>query len=127
MLTKILLTALVIGAVYLYLRRKRERVALGEARPFAAGSAPQPFQALAFRRLAGALLLLSLLGASAFFVHRWYDDQTLLNIRVINSTTGDVVLYQAYKGDLEGRSFVTVYGQSVSIAGNERMEIQEER
>lgn len=118
MLTKILITALVIFGCYLFLRYSRRPAPDTRREP-----ARPAVNGTAFRRLAAGVLLLSLLAAVAAFLYGWYDDRTLLDIRVINTLTGDVVHYQAYKGDLEGRSFVTLYGQQVSIADSERLEV----
>ncbi|WP_207061298.1 hypothetical protein [Motiliproteus sp. SC1-56] len=122
MLTKILLTALVIGAAYLFLRHQRLKASPSSGTDRSAPATGEHSPAL--RRLAAGLLIVFLGLAAAFFAYRWLDDRTLLEIRIVNSVTGEVVRYQAYKGDLEGRRFVTVHGQSVSLADSERMEVQ---
>ncbi|RDE22549.1 hypothetical protein DV711_08125 [Motiliproteus coralliicola] len=122
MLTKILVTALVIFACYLFIRYKRGQALPAPARPKRDSAAEQSAQK-PIRMLALGLCLVSLLASGAFLGFRWWDDQRLLQVRVINADNGEVVEYQAYKGDVEGRSFITIYGQQVSIAASERMEI----
>tara|TARA_R110001583_G_scaffold1313_6_gene10797 strand:+ start:1283 stop:1669 length:387 start_codon:yes stop_codon:yes gene_type:complete len=124
MLTKILVTALVVFGCYLFIRFKRRQqtssmrvIEVAAERPSLLGSP--------VRMLALGLCVLSLLASAVFLGYRWSDNRTLLQVRVISATSGEVVEYQAYKGDVEGRSFVTLYGQRVSIAASERMEIHE--
>ncbi len=128
MLTKILLTVVVIMGCYLFIRYKRGR-SLPPLRVLEvvshSGSHSGPRSPV--RMLALGLCLISLLVSALFMGWRWQDNRTLLEVRVISATTGEQVDYQAYKGDLEGRSFITIYGQRVSIADSERMEINEAR
>jgi hypothetical protein len=128
MLTKILVTALVIIGCYLFLRYKRGR-SLAPLRVLEvvshSGADRNPRSPM--RMLALGLCVISLLASAIFLGWRWQDNRTLLEVRVISAATGEQVQYQAYKGDVEGRSFITIYGQRVSIAESERMEINEAR
>lgn len=126
MLTKILLTALVIIACYVYIQYKRKAQAnLAGAEQMLSESANKT--PASFRWLAIGLLVASVLGAVGYTLYGWYDDQTLLNVRVINSQTGEVVNYQVQKGEMGPRSFITIHGQQVTIANSERMEVTEHR
>lgn len=123
MLTKILLTALVILGCYLFLRHKRARPAL--PRPGTEPSAIARSPDRSIRSLALGLCLLALAASAAYLGYRWWDDSRLLNIRVINPSTGESVEYQAHKGDIRGRSFTTRFGQKILVAESERLEISE--
>ncbi|MEH6824354.1 MAG: hypothetical protein V7629_10640 [Motiliproteus sp.] len=122
MLTKILVTALVIFGCYLFIRFKRNRPT-ASLRVIEVAAERLPASRSPVRMLALGLCVLSLLASALFMGSRWLDNRTLMQVRVISAVTGEVVEYQAYKGDLEGRSFITLYGRQVSIADNERMEI----
>ncbi len=124
MLTKILLTALVILGCYLFLRFKRSRTL---AQPVARATEADIRRASRspVRLLALALCLVSVLASAAYLGSRWWDGRTLLLVRVIDAGSGEVTEYQAYKADVEGRGLITIYGQRVSIAATERMEISE--
>lgn len=120
MLTKLLLTLAIIAAAYLFLRYRRRQASAGpRVEPAADESVRRTFS-----QLAAALLVVITIMIGAFFLHRWYDDRTLMEVRVIDTRSGEVSRYQAYKGDLEGRSFLTIEGRAVSIADSERMEVQ---
>ncbi|MFT6915538.1 MAG: hypothetical protein ACJAWL_001847 [Motiliproteus sp.] len=124
MLTKILVTALVIIGCYLFIRSKRhhpvQRLRVIEAAPESAARLPSPVRLLAL-----GLCVFSLLASAAFMGLNWLDNQTLLKVRVTSTLNGESADYRVYKGDLEGRSFITTFGQRVIIADNERMEISE--
>lgn len=121
MLTKILLTALVVLGCYLFIRYQRSRQAL----PQRSRTEPVTPKNSGLRWLALGLCLLSLLASAAYMGYRWWDNSHLLQIRVINPTSGDAVEYQAYKGDVRGRSFTTRFGQKILVAEGERMELTE--
>ncbi len=132
MLTKILVTAAVILGCYFYLRFKRNRHAIQASTPRATlidsnSAAADRLTGSPIRMLALGLCLLSVLASALYLGSRWLDDRTLLQVRVVNASSGEVTDYQAYKGDVEGRAFITIYGQRVSVADTERMEISEAR
>ncbi|MFT5721488.1 MAG: hypothetical protein ACI9W6_001804 [Motiliproteus sp.] len=126
MLTKILVTALVIIGCFLFLRFKHnhpaQRLRVIEVEPESPALYRSPV-----RMLALGLCVFSLLASAAFVGWNWLDNQTLLQVRVTSALSGESATYQVYKGDIEGRSFITTYGQQVIIADNERMEIDEVR
>lgn len=133
MLTKILVTAAVIMGCYFYLRFKRNRNAIEANASHVRLAEPKPAVVRSLksmspvRLLALGLCLLSVLSSAAYLGSRWLDDRVLLQVRVVNASSGESTDYQAYKGDVEGRVFITIYGQRVSIADTERMEISEVR
>jgi hypothetical protein len=71
---------------------------------------------------AGLLLGLLLIG-SGFFYLRWSEDQRLVAVRVVNSSTGVTATYQALAKSVQGRAFMTADGRQIRLADIERMEI----
>jgi len=61
--------------------------------------------------------------AGLLYYYQWQDDRTLLTITLFRDGQSESVEYQVYKYQLQNRSFVTVDGVSVTVAGSERMEI----
>lgn len=121
MLWKILLTALVIAGAVLVLKNRR-RSAAPPLRLEAAARPVQPPSRLP-RLIAGGFVVLMLSGAGFYLFHQWRDNYQVVDVRVVDSRTGNSVVYQAYKGDVEGRSFTTTDGRVVSLAEVERMEL----
>lgn len=123
MLWKILLTALVIGGALLVLRRRGRSPAPQPPPRLEASSGGRDRPRQAARWIAAGFLLLMLAGSGAYLFHVWRDNYRVVEVRVIDSRSGRSVTYQAYKGDVEGRSFVTTDGRRVSLAEVERLEL----
>ena len=125
MLTQILITVLVMVAAFgLQRLRSRQRqdipvIRVAPNRPVA----PPPPRWL--RPGAYALVALVVASSVAWYYHGWREDQRVVIIRVINTTSGSVATYRAHKGSVSGRSFQTVDGLSVRIADAERVEIMD--
>ena len=58
-----------------------------------------------------------------FLYHQWQDNYQIVQVHVIDTRSGKEVTYEAYKGDIEARSFLTVTGRQVNLAEVERMEL----
>lgn len=134
MFTKILLTVGVIVAVALYLRARDAAEddagansapgsALGSTAGRAADSAAARKPTPANHKLT-AIVLLALLGLGGiFFYLRWSEAQRLVTLRVVNSSSGEVIEYRAFANQLDGRTFVTADGRRITLADVERMEL----
>ena len=120
MLLKILLTALVIAGAVMTIRSRQQRSPPYVSTPSIA--APPRKRPLWPRLAVYGLLFLLLAGSTFYLVHQWNEAYRVVSLRVINSSTGEVVLYEAYKGDIEERSFLTVDGRRVTLAEVERLE-----
>jgi len=120
MIIKLLITLLVIVGCFLYLKHRGRATNQSVSQQKSAG--PQS-ESLPIRLIATVLVTVSVLASVAFIGYQWMDGHTLLNVRVVTPGSGSEVVYQVYKSDLGDRSFTTVDGQTVRIAGSERMEI----
>lgn len=126
MFLKLLLTALVIAGALLTLRVRNQR----NTRQYTS-SVVSPVVASDNRRgsrrlpqlLAAGAVLLMLTGAGLYLYHQWSDAYQVVTVRVIDTRSMQVTSYQAYKGDIDGRTFLTTDGRTVSLAEVERLEI----
>ena len=124
MFMKLLLTLLVIAGALLTLRLRAQR-RLNPPPPqerLINSSQPENSRRRLWVLFSGGLMFLVLVGTGFYIYHQWQDNYREVIIRVIDSQTGNVVLYSAYKGDVDGRSFITLDGRSVTLAESERME-----
>ena len=128
MITKILFTIAVIGAVFLFLGKhsrssqKKSLTMPEQVRP------PAPLISPRFARVAAYATIGTMILASALFAYReWDEAHRVVNLRVINVSTGEMVTYRAHKGDVEGRRFLTLDGRMVTLAEVERMELVGQR
>jgi len=121
MLLKILLTILVIAGAVLTLRMRREREA-APAAPASAQSRSKKFDT-PIKIVAAGLAVLMLVGVSAYLYHQWQDSYRVVTVSVIDTRSGNLIQYEAYKGDVEGRQFTTTDGRTVTLAEVERMEL----
>lgn len=124
MLTKILVTALVILGCYAFLRFQRNKQST-QSNQAAITDKQQAKSAISssFRWVAACLVILTLVTAVGFFIYNWQDNHELLIVKITNPHNGETVSYQVYKGDLQERSFETVQGQMVRVSNSERIDI----
>ncbi len=117
---KILLTLAVIAGAVLVLRRRRNGAPLPPAASRSSSFSPsnKPLRMLGY-----GLSVVLILGAGFYLYHSWQDNYQVVRVEVVDSRTGNRVAYQAYKGDLDGRSFLTIEGRQVTLAEVERLEI----
>jgi hypothetical protein len=120
MFLKLLLTALVIAGALLTLRARRQR-ALSPAPPLL--PAARRKSQLPLKIAAIGLVGLMLAGAAAYLYYQWRDNYQVVTLQVIDTRSGNRTTYQAYRKDVEGRSFLTTDGRRVTLAEVERLEI----
>ncbi|WP_275096791.1 antitermination protein NusG [Sedimenticola hydrogenitrophicus] len=125
MFLKLLLTALVIVGALLTLRLRNQRKMQHYRSPApvlnATMDARQGRRRITQLLAAGAVFLM-LAGAGLYLYHQWSDAYQVVTVRVIDTRSARVTAYQAYKGDIDGRSFVTTDGRVVTLAEVERLE-----
>ncbi len=120
MLTKILLTLLVVVGAALALRASTERRATPQGRTTAKRTAKAP---LHLRILPYGLVLAALIIGALFYWLDWREEHRLFTVRVTNTRSGEVINYPVYRHQVKGRSFETVDGRVVELADVERMEL----
>ena len=124
MLTKILITLLVIIVAAMVLRqRKLLQQALQKPVVIQVPEEPSDHQIM-MKWISIVIVLFLVLSVASYYVVQWRDDHQLYSIRIINPQTGKEESYQAYKKDLKGSSFVTLTGLQVSVSELERVEME---
>lgn len=118
MITKILLTLVVVIAAYLYLKRRG-----AQQQPESKKEDPAGQNDLPFRMIAIVFLLVSFFVTCGFFAYNWFEGRQLLEITLTTPDQSQQV-YKVYKADLEERSFETIDGQIIRISAQERMQIK---
>jgi hypothetical protein len=125
MLTKLLLT----GAVFVFMmflqrmrtRRSQEIPTVRVVPERKTPSAMPPW----LKPAAYGFAAFTVLASCVWYYSAWHEDQSIVTIRVINPSSGDVSTYRARKGAIDGRRFQTVEGLTVRIADAERVELFE--
>jgi len=127
MFLKLLLTALVIAGALLTLRMRRQRNMRQYTSLAPVLNAPLDKQRQSRRRmtqfLAAGAVFLMLAGATLYLYHQWSDAYQVVTVRVIDTRSAQATSYQVYKGDIDGRTFITTDGRTVTLAEVERLEI----
>ena len=134
MLGKILLTLAVITTAFFYVRQRnladsrdgdtspKQKVPKAEIPQGEITKADDSLAAdLKFGAYAFLVLMVGLAGTMYYF--SWQDDHTLLTITLHRENQAQPISYQVYKFQLQDRSFITVDGTAVTVAGSERMEV----
>lgn len=117
MISKVLITILVILAAMLFIRQKG-RTAEGRR----AAAVAQKRQAM---MIAAALVALTVAISATLYYRHWAELHQVYTIEVVNAHNGSVQRYQVYRQDIDGRRFRTIDGRLIHLADNERMEVQQ--
>ena len=118
---KILLTALVIAGAVLVIRRRQRQAELMVVSQRSTSNSGKRISAI---HLAVFVVLTIMIAGSAFyFLNQWWDANRIVIVKVIDTTTGRSVEFEAYNGDIEGRSFRTTDGRMITLAAVERLEV----
>ena len=125
MLGKILLTAIVIFLAALTIRKRSlEQGLIDSFRGQQSARKPEePTSDSDFRFLAYAFLFMFIGLAAAMYYFQWQEDHEILTITLTRSNQQSSS-YEVYRADLGERSFVTTDGRAITIATDERMEIE---
>ncbi|ESQ16609.1 MAG TPA: hypothetical protein DDY14_13235 [Chromatiaceae bacterium] len=126
MLSKLLITALVIFIAYLVVRFRHQESQLNESDGLSSKMHLR-LQGMQGALKAGAYALIGLLiiGSLLHLYQSWERKQDIVNVQVVNPYTGQVQRYQTRRGDLQGRIFRTLDGRTIRIADMERLVIEE--
>ena len=135
MLTKILITLLIIIGAVVFLRHKKSlhQQPLNSAEPRTITIQAEPADITKtsviqanIKLIAFGVLSLTLLTGTAMLFFNWQDDHRVYEIKIVNPQTGNTDIFQAYKKDLQGRSFTTITGQQIKVSEMERLEFMEQ-
>ena len=120
MLTKILFTALVIVAVYLFYRHRGRT-------PAKVKKVREPVEQTNFGRFAayGFIATLLLVSLVIYYFH-WQEAHKIVTIRVIDGNSSNVTVYKAYQKSIKGSRFESLDGKTVVLGESERVEFIEE-
>ncbi len=134
MLGKILLTLSVIAIAYVYVRQRqlaesdehsgnKTSKQIKEKKDSANAKGAKSALANDFRIAAYLFLGLMTLTGGSLYYFQWQDDHTVLTVNLHREKQRQPVSYQVYKYQLLDRSFTTIDGTVVTVAGSERMEV----
>ena len=117
MLLKIFITLAVILDVALIFRVKQPK------RAATSTEKKQPEKSGVSSSIIVYTLLGFIVSISVFiFVLNWTEQHRIINIR-ITSSQGEIINYQAYQKDIEGRRFLTLDGVNVTLGDSDRVEM----
>ena len=125
MFSKLIITVFVIAVAFVVLRQRNinRGKSTRQARP-AATKDIEKDQLSKDMRIGAYLFLLVTAGiGGAMYYFQWQDDHSILTINLYRDSQVEPVSYDVYKHQLREKSFITVDGLSVAVAGSERMEI----
>lgn len=129
MIGKILLTLAVIAVAYLMVRRnsgsKPDTAKSAPAKSLADDQKKSPDPTLHDDLRTASYLFLFFMVAvgAALYYYRWQDDHQLITVRLYSADQAAPVSYEVYKYQLAERSFTTVDGRVITVAGSDRMEV----
>ena len=121
MFSKIIFTLAVVFAALMFARMRR-RPGLESPAARRAVVEQTSRRADTVRILALAVVALMIAGAAFYLYSDWRAASEIVQVRVIDAGSGKVSEYQAYRGEIEDRSFRTRDGRRVVLADTERME-----
>jgi hypothetical protein len=120
MLTKLLFTLTVIVGTLLFFKRQRAQQA-GQSRTVKTAMTENQKM---FRQGAYLFLILMVVSALGMFIFNFGKDSATMQVRVINTQTGESSIYLAEKKQIKSSSFTTVKGRQVFVADVERIEVE---
>ncbi|MCL1065750.1 hypothetical protein L2735_02875 [Shewanella olleyana] len=118
MLTKILVTLLVIVGAFAYLRSGRgSKVSRSEA--LAVESSPFLSRAVIY-----AMIAVSMIASAGFWGWTWYDDNTVVEVTISSPVEAMSASYQVRKKDIEAQRITTVDGIQIRLSNQERITVK---
>ena len=119
MLTKILFTGLIIFVVYAFYRFRGRTPRKPVART-------QPAKPSGIGRFAAyGFVVVLLIVSGVIFIYQWQQAHRIVTIRVIDGSTDNVTIYQAYQKSIKGNRFESLDGKFVVLGEAERVEFIE--
>ncbi|MFT6092272.1 MAG: hypothetical protein ACJA2Q_000154 [Pseudohongiellaceae bacterium] len=132
MFSKLIITVFVIAVAFVVLRQRninrgkntRQAGAANAPKRRAAAKDIEKDQLSKDMRIGAYLFLLltACIGGTMYYF-QWQDDHSILTINLYRDSQVEPISYEVYKYQLREKSFITIDGLSVAVAGSERMEI----
>lgn len=128
MLSKILLTLTVLVTAFFFVRQRQiadNKNSQGQATTVKSEQEQKErseFKSdLRFAAYMTGVLMAGLGGILYYF--SWQEDHEVLTVTLHRDNQTEPISYQVYRYQLQDRSFVTIDGTTVTVAGSERMEV----
>lgn len=118
-LTKILVTILVIVGAIVYLRRGRGSKVNRSAALIAAERSP-----LFSRVLIYSMIALSMIASASYWGWSWYDDNTIVDVTISSPIDAMSTRYKVRKKDIEDQRITTVDGIQIRLSNQERLTVK---
>ncbi|MCG9696352.1 hypothetical protein [Shewanella sp. Isolate11] len=115
MLTKLLITLLIIAGALFYIRKPKV-----ESRR---ETATQQGQRLLFKYIAMAIVALALLGSGGYWYWSWQSGNEIVNVTIVSPNDGNSNIYRVHKRDIGINEITTVDGIKVRLSNQERVVI----
>ncbi len=128
MFWKFLLPLLILGSFYTLGKRHARRGLQNNPHPSLthppSGLTPKSSSLM---QTTATTIVISVITLLAWFIFNyWQESRQVVEIRVIHVQTGKITLYQALKGKIHGRSFLSADGRQITLADVERLEVTKE-
>ena len=123
---KILFIVLIILAMLVYIRYQERKQTAESTTHTPLTLSTKPLTKTSHRLpqiTAYTTLVLFLAIGGLFYYLDWKKDHRVMNIRVVNTNTGETGSYLAYRFMIQDRSFVTLDGRTITVSNSERIEM----
>ncbi|WP_299797006.1 hypothetical protein [uncultured Shewanella sp.] len=115
MLTKILVTLLVIAGALFYIRKP--------ARAVRAEKTADVGKQILFKYVVYGLIAFSLLASSGYWYWNWQDGNQIVDVTIVSPNIATSEVYQVRKKDIGNNMLTTVDGISIRLSNQERVVI----
>ncbi|GIU18355.1 hypothetical protein TUM4261_39060 [Shewanella sp. c952] len=113
MLTKILVTILVIAGAMFYIRQSKVSPAKERTQDMGRG--------IIIRFALYAIVSLSLLASAGYWYWDWQDGNKVVSVTIVSPMSDDSVVYQVRKKNITNNEITTVDGIRVRLSNQERI------
>ena len=128
MFGKFLITAAVIYIAYLVVRSRYQGSESRQDGKFPLAKAGKSLiRPVAIKTAAYAVVGVMVTGSALYLFQSWDRQHQIVNVQVVNPYNGQVQRYETRRGDIDGRSFLTLDGRLIRIAEMERLIIEDRR
>ncbi|QLE85125.1 hypothetical protein FLM48_08500 [Shewanella sp. Scap07] len=116
MLTKILVTLLVIAGAFFYIRRPKTADSRGQ-------STANIGQRMVMRYVLFGIITVSLLASGGYWYWNWQDGNQVIHVTIVSPLDGNETVYKVHKKDIGQNQITTIDGLSIRLSNQERIVI----